>query len=96
MQQAALEPPPPPPPGVAPLPVPETETGSITLPAVPVQELVEESQYGPLPKVASDGRRPIDMYARPSRYAAAAAAEDRRASPCWSPASVCPRDLRAT
>ena len=45
------------------------ETGSITLVQVPVAELVEESQYGPLPKVATDGRRPIDVYARPSRYA---------------------------
>jgi len=72
MQQAALETPPPPP-AVSPLPVPDTETGSITLPAVPLQELVEESQYGPLPKIAPDGRRPIDMYARPSRYASAAA-----------------------
>ncbi len=75
MQQAALETAPPPsPPEVSPLPVPETETGSITLPAVPLEELVEDSQYGPLPKVAPDGRRAIDMYARPSRYASAAAA----------------------
>jgi polysaccharide deacetylase 2 family uncharacterized protein YibQ len=74
MQQAALETAPPPPPEGSPLPVPETETGSITLPAVPLEELVEESQYGPLPKVAPDGRRAIDMYARPSRYASAAAA----------------------
>jgi hypothetical protein len=73
MQQAAIETAPPPP-EVSPLPVPETETGSITLPAVPLEELVEESQYGPLPKVAPDGRRAIDMYARPSRYASAAAA----------------------
>ena len=73
MQQAALETAPPPP-EVSPLPVPDTETGSITLPEVPLPELVEESQYGPLPKVASDGRRAIDMYARPSRYASAAAA----------------------
>jgi polysaccharide deacetylase 2 family uncharacterized protein YibQ len=68
-QQAALEAPPPPPPP----PMPETETGSITLPAVPVAELVEDSQYGPLPKVAPDGRRPIEVYARPSRYAVVAA-----------------------
>jgi uncharacterized protein len=74
MQQAAIETAPPPPPEVSPLPVPETETGSITLPAVPLEDLVEESQYGPLPKVAPDGRRAIDMYARPSRYASAAAA----------------------
>jgi polysaccharide deacetylase 2 family uncharacterized protein YibQ len=66
-QQAALETP------AAP-PVPESETGSVTLPSVPVAELVEESQYGPLPKVAADGRRPVEVYARPSRYAAAAAA----------------------
>ncbi|HET9273986.1 MAG TPA: divergent polysaccharide deacetylase family protein [Methyloceanibacter sp.] len=68
-QQAALEtpatatPPPPPP------PIPESETGTIPLPPVPVAELVEESQYGPLPKVALDGRRSIEVYARPSRYA---------------------------
>ena len=49
------------------------ETGSITLPAVPVAELVEESQYGPLPKVALDGRRAIDVYARPSQLRAAMA-----------------------
>jgi polysaccharide deacetylase 2 family uncharacterized protein YibQ len=73
MQQAALDAAPPPP-ETSPLPVPDTETGSITLPEVPLPELVEESQYGPLPKVAADGRRPIDMYARPSRYASAAAA----------------------
>jgi polysaccharide deacetylase 2 family uncharacterized protein YibQ len=40
---------------------------------VPVAELVEESSYGPLPKVAPDGRRPLDVYAMPSRYAAKAA-----------------------
>ena len=48
----------------------DTETGSPSL--APVPELVEESQYGPLPKVAADGRRPLDVYARPSRYASAA------------------------
>ena len=73
MQQAALDapasaPPPPPPPTV-----PENETGSITLASVPAEELVEQSQYGPLPKIAADGRRSIDVYARPSRYAAASA-----------------------
>jgi uncharacterized protein len=54
-------------------PPPEDETASITLVQVPVPELVEESQYGPLPKVATDGRRPIDVYARPSKYAEKAA-----------------------
>ena len=69
MQQAALDTPasatsPPP-------PAPENETGSIALPSTPEPELVEQSQYGPLPKIAADGRRSIDVYARPSRYAAA-------------------------
>ena len=45
MQQAALEAPPPPP-EVSPLPMPDSETGSITLPQVPLPELVEDSQYG--------------------------------------------------
>jgi polysaccharide deacetylase 2 family uncharacterized protein YibQ len=49
------------------------ETGSIPLPPVPVAELVEDSQYGPLPKVAADGTRPLEAYARPSRYASIAA-----------------------
>jgi len=49
-----------------PLPAPPAnESGSVTLPEVPVAELVEQSQYGPLPKVATDGRRPIEVYARP-------------------------------
>ena len=77
MQQAAVEVPaaaPPPPPPT----IPENETGSITLPEVPVAELVEESQYGPLPKVATDGRRSIDVYARPSRYVVAKAGDPPR------------------
>ncbi len=60
-----------PPPSAAPI-SPQSadpETGSIPLPPVPVAELVEDSQYGPLPKVAPDGRRPLEIYARPSRYA---------------------------
>jgi polysaccharide deacetylase 2 family uncharacterized protein YibQ len=74
-KQAALENGAAPPAGAAkpaspPLPAPsESETGSVTLPEAPVAELVEESQYGPLPKVASDGRRPVEVYARPSKYA---------------------------
>ena len=48
------------------------ETGSIALPPVPVPDLVEQSQYGPLPKVALDGKRPAEVYARPSPYAKAA------------------------
>ncbi len=36
---------------------------------------MEESQYGPLPKVAQDGRRPLEVYARPSKYAAGVTAK---------------------
>ena len=71
VQTVAVPPPVAPPPGLP--PPPEEETASITLVDVPVAELVEESQYGPLPKVATDGRRPIDVYARPSKYAVKAA-----------------------
>jgi polysaccharide deacetylase 2 family uncharacterized protein YibQ len=68
VQTVAVPPPVAPPPALP--PPPEEETASITLVDVPVAELVEQSQYGPLPKVATDGRRPIDVYARPSKYAA--------------------------
>ncbi len=60
--------------GPTPMPVPpETETASVTLIAAPVEGLVEESKYGPLPKVAPDGRKALEVYARPSRYAEKAA-----------------------
>jgi polysaccharide deacetylase 2 family uncharacterized protein YibQ len=32
---------------------------------LPVKEMIEQSAFGPLPKRASDGRRPMDAYARP-------------------------------
>ncbi len=35
------------------------------LPAAPDRRVVEKGRYGPLPKVASDGARPMDVYARP-------------------------------
>jgi uncharacterized protein len=73
VQHTAAMPAPPSPAAALPQP-PESETASITLVSVPVPELVEESQYGPLPKVAQDGRRSLEVYARPSRYAAKAAA----------------------
>lgn len=38
----------------------------LRLPPVPVRSLVETSRYGPLPKIASDGARPSDVYARPA------------------------------
>ncbi len=71
-QTAAVYPPP-----ALPEP-PETESAAITLVSVPVDELVEESVYGPLPKVAIDGRRAIDVYARPSRYTAKAPGQPPR------------------
>jgi len=43
-------------------------TGSVPLADVPVPALVDESEYGPLPKIAADGRRPAEVYARPSLY----------------------------
>jgi uncharacterized protein len=52
-------------------------TGSIPLPTVPAPALVEESKYGPLPKIAADGRRPAEVYARPSRYAQTAGGPPR-------------------
>ncbi|RMF07039.1 MAG: divergent polysaccharide deacetylase family protein, partial [Alphaproteobacteria bacterium] len=42
----------------------------IVLPDVPVRALVENSRYGPLPKIAEDGRKPSVVYARPTRVAA--------------------------
>ena len=43
----------------------ETDALGEPLTPVPVAALVEESSYGPLPKVAEDGRRPSLVYARP-------------------------------
>jgi hypothetical protein len=37
--------------------------------AARVAALVEQSQYGPLPKVGADGKRPSEVYAAQSRYA---------------------------
>jgi polysaccharide deacetylase 2 family uncharacterized protein YibQ len=38
-----------------------------------VAALVEQSQYGPLPKVGPDGKRPAEVYAAQTRYAGKAA-----------------------
>ena len=69
----------------APAPAPKTPTPNVALaslvpgidrsteeplPEAPLPAVVEESPYGPLPKVAEDGSRPADVYARPSDYAA--------------------------
>ncbi len=52
-------------------------TGKITLAAVPAPGLVEKSKYGPLPKIAADGRRPAEIYARPLSKAQATAGPAR-------------------
>lgn len=41
-------------------------SGVMRLPPVPIRSVVETSRYGPLPKIASDGSRPSDVYARPA------------------------------
>ncbi len=38
----------------------------LALASLPDHALVDMSSYGPLPKIAADGRRPLDVYARPS------------------------------
>jgi len=53
------------------------QTGSIPLAPVPAPALVENSPYGPLPRIAIDGRRPADVYARPSDYAKVAGGPPR-------------------
>lgn len=35
-------------------------------PAAPEKALLEDSRYGPLPRIGDDGRRPLDVYARPT------------------------------
>jgi hypothetical protein len=50
-------------------PLPRAEGGEIRLPPVPQRALVETSRYGPLPRIATDGRRPSKIYARPSSKA---------------------------
>ncbi len=50
-------------------PLPRDEGGEIRLLPVPQRALVETSRYGPLPRIATDGRRPSMIYARPSSKA---------------------------
>lgn len=35
------------------------------LPAAPIPEFIEKTKYGYLPRIADDGRRPLDVYSRP-------------------------------
>nr|WP_207457315.1 divergent polysaccharide deacetylase family protein [Azospirillum sp. SYSU D00513] len=46
-------------------PAPAPAEGPVTLVAAPVPGLVEETRNGPLPRIAEDGRKPWQVYARP-------------------------------
>jgi hypothetical protein len=46
-------------------PLPEMRRQEATLAHLPDPELVEQSDYGDLPKRSSDGLRPMDVYSRP-------------------------------
>ncbi len=76
MAVAPLPPPPKPEPKVvqpatplptdaAPLPLPGAPAAAVTLVPAPVPGLVEDSRSGPLPRIAQDGRKPWQVYARP-------------------------------
>ena len=41
-----------------------SEPDTIKLASTPVAALVEDGKYGPLPRIAADGTRPLDAYAR--------------------------------
>jgi len=60
-QAAAPAPPAPPPPAV---PAPPADA-FVTLTPAPAPGLVEETRAGPLPRIAEDGRKPWQVYARP-------------------------------
>nr|WP_246513080.1 divergent polysaccharide deacetylase family protein [Azospirillum picis] len=49
----------------APLPLPGQPAAAVSLTPAPVQGLVEDSRNGPLPRIAQDGRKPWQVYARP-------------------------------
>ena len=53
------------------------QTGQAQLGEAPVPALVEDSPYGPLPKIAIDGRRPAEIYAHQSDYAKTAGGPPR-------------------
>ncbi|QCO14691.1 divergent polysaccharide deacetylase family protein [Azospirillum brasilense] len=55
----------PPPAAVAPPPLAVAVNEPVTLTPAPVPGLVEDSRNGPLPRIAEDGRKPWQVYARP-------------------------------
>ena len=50
-----------------------SQPAALSLAAEPVAALVENSPYGPLPRIAADGTRPLDAYARPPEVASGTA-----------------------
>lgn len=44
--------------------------GSVVMPPVPIDAIMENSRHGALPRIAEDGRRASQLYARPIRIAA--------------------------
>ncbi len=46
-----------------------SQPAALSLASVPVAALIEDSPYGPLPRIAADGTRPLDAYARPPEAA---------------------------
>ena len=92
MQQAALETAPPPsPPEVSPLPVPETETGSITLPRCRLKSWSRTRNTDRCPRWRRTGAvRSTCMRGRRATRRPRPRPVPRRASPFWSPGSACP------
>ncbi len=43
-----------------------SEPGAVELASLPNPDLIEETAKGPLPRIAADGTRPVDAYARPA------------------------------
>ncbi|HHN67880.1 MAG TPA: hypothetical protein ENK15_07585, partial [Thermopetrobacter sp.] len=50
---------------------------AVRLPKAPLAVVTERSRYGPLPKVAANGRKPADAYARPVRRAVLTSAKPK-------------------
>ncbi|MEG6507977.1 divergent polysaccharide deacetylase family protein [Methyloligella sp. 2.7D] len=53
-------------------PEPKVPAPGEPLAAAPLSDVTEQSDYGPLPKIADNGARPEQVYAQPSKYTGAA------------------------
>src|SRR5690606_25596503 len=51
-------------PGALIISVPQQDAG-VSLSPAPDRRLVEDGQFGPLPKIGADGSKPMQVYARP-------------------------------